>query len=270
MRSFYSRELSETGGLLRYFLPYLRRAENKAVRLVDLVLANGEDTFAYAESCRGLDKKTVLVHNGVDTALFSPGSGDEMRRRQDWNGSVVFISNNPMRRIKGPQEAIAALARMPEDIRKRCRVVFFSKSEAMFRGFRELAQSLGVDEHVVALDHVKHEDLPMYLNAADVALHPVLFSAGTTHASLETLACGLPQISYNTASLHSTCIDGRTGILVPAGDVDGLARAMVAMATDADLRKWLGSAAREHSLAFDWQRYVARYVEALRELVGRS
>ena len=95
MRSYYSREIAETGGLLRYFLPYLRRTERKALSGVDLVMANGEDTFEYARQARGPDGKVVLVHNGVDTRLFAPGPGDEMRRRLGWGDDVVFLAALP-------------------------------------------------------------------------------------------------------------------------------------------------------------------------------
>jgi glycosyltransferase involved in cell wall biosynthesis len=270
MRSFYSREIALAGGRLKHFLWHFRPAEQKAVRGVDLILANGEDTYEYASSIRGDDRPTVLVHNGVDTELFRPQTAPELRSRLGWDDCAIFISNNPLRAIKGPQDAIAAVARVPEDVRRRCRVIFFAKNERDFASYRAQAESLGVSKQVVALGYVQHHELPAYLNASDVALHPILFSAGTTHASLETLACGLPQLSYDSASLRSTCLDGETGILVPAGDVDGLARGMTKLAADVDGRQRMGAAARQRSLDFDWHKYVTRYVAALTDLVGRS
>lgn len=270
MRSFFTQEIAMAGGRLRHFLWHFRPAEQKAVRGVDLILANGEDTYEYASSIRGDDRPTVLVHNGVDTELFRPQAASELRSRLGWDDCVVFISNNPLRTIKGPQDAIAALARVPEDVRRRCRVIFFAKNQRDFARWRRQAESLGVDHEVLVLEYVRHDELATYLNASDVALHPILFSAGTTHASLETLACGLPQLSYDSASLRSTCLDGETGILVPAGDVDGLARGMTKLAADADGRQRMGAAARQRSLDFDWHKYVARYVAALTDLVGRS
>ena len=49
-------------------------------------------------------------------------------------------------------------------------------------------------------------------------------------------------------------IDGRTGLLVPHGDVEALAAAIGRVLTDADLRKTLGEGAREFAQRFSWDR----------------
>lgn len=263
MRSHYSRELQETRSSLRLLLPYIRRVENRVIRDIDLVLANGEDTH---EIClrQGRTKPTVLMHNGVDTELFQPRDGSAMRAELGLNDCMVFLSNNPLRTIKGPQDAISALALMPEEIRHRCRLVFLGKGR--FGQYAEQAARLGVGALVKHLGYIPHEQLAQYLILADVAIHPVLFSAGTTHASLETLACGLPQVSYDAASLRSTCINGETGLLVPCGDVGALATAMTRMAGDEALRRRMALAARRKSLEFDWHRYVEKFAAALGDL----
>lgn len=262
MRSFYVEELKHVSSLHKPFLTYFRNVEKRVIKEIDLVLANGEDTF---KSCKTDYKRTnpvELVHNGVDTGHFKPSNQHNLRKELGIENHIVFISNNPMRAIKGPQDAISAIARMPETIRSNCRILFFGDGpESNF--FREHARRLNVESLIRWLPKVKHENLPLYLRASDIALHPILFSAGTTHASLESIACGLPQISYDSASLCSTCIDGKTGILVKTGDIDGLAKAMTELAINKKLRQAMASASREWSLQFDWSAYVTRYIELI-------
>lgn len=267
IRAYYSDEISRTAQLYRPFLGYTRRMERRAIRDVDLVLANGVDTFDYAKALRTQDKATVLVHNGVDTTLFSPKPEPDLREKLRLQDAVVFISNNPLRPIKGIADAIKAFAMIPTALRSRCRLVFLGRGHVT--RFRQLAEDLGVDDLVHFLGFIPHENVPDYLNIGHVALYPHLFGAGTSHAALESLSCGLPQIAYNCAGFRATCIDGVTGILVPVRNISALSRAMTTLGENEILRQTMSREARRYALEFDWQKYVERYVSGLRQVVGK-
>ncbi|HQL55068.1 MAG TPA: glycosyltransferase, partial [Phycisphaerae bacterium] len=58
-------------------------------------------------------------------------------------------------------------------------------------------------------------------------------------------------------------LDGQTGRCVPLNDLDAFSEALCDLAADADLRRRLGRAGREHCLErFDWRRMVDQ-LEAL-------
>ena len=268
MRTFYAAERYGSATAPNATALAALKMERQVVRDTDVLLCNGEDTFEYCRGTMGRTKPTVLVHNGVDVNLFKPSLGKPMRKQMGPADAVVFISINPIRDIKGPQDAIAALASLPANVRERIRLTFLGKGA--FGPFQKQAKRLRIAHLVSYLGFVTPLELPAFLTSADVAIHPVLFSAGTTHASLETLACGLPQLSYEAASLRSTCIDGKTGLLVPKGDIKALADGMRTLAGDRDLRERLGRSARELAMQFSWPRYVEKYTEALRRCCKRG
>ena len=263
MRSIYSEEVRLTSILHKPFWRLFKRVEHKVINEIDLILANGEDTYEICKEKHGRKKPIEIVHNGVNTNLFRPSTQISLRKKLGLENHIVFISNNPMRFIKGPHHALSAIARMPEPVKSSSRILFFGKGPSSLQ-FQKHAKQLGIDDLVVWLPQVKHQEVSYYLSTADIAIHPVLFSAGTTHASLETLACGLPQISYNSASLRSTCVNGETGILVQKGDIDGLSKAMTMLATNKCLRKKMSLSARKLSLKFDWSKYVKNYAEFIK------
>jgi glycosyltransferase involved in cell wall biosynthesis len=64
--------------------------------------------------------------------------------------------------------------------------------------------------------------------------------------------------------------DGRSGLLVDPGDVEGLARALSRMANDAEARERMAAAAqekiaRDHDIDVAWPRVL----EAMREVIRR-
>jgi GalNAc-alpha-(1->4)-GalNAc-alpha-(1->3)-diNAcBac-PP-undecaprenol alpha-1,4-N-acetyl-D-galactosaminyltransferase len=68
---------------------------------------------------------------------------------------------------------------------------------------------------------------------------------GTPNALLEAMACGLPCIVSDASPGPLELIsDGHTGLVVPVGDHDALARQLARLAEDSELSRRLGNAAR--------------------------
>ena len=85
---------------------------------------------------------------------------------------------------------------------------------------------------------------------------------------LEAMACGTPVVVSDRASLPE--IAGDAGLYVDPDDVDALARAMLKLATDPDLRQALSQAALAQSARYTWsqtaQATLAAYRRALAPL----
>jgi glycosyltransferase involved in cell wall biosynthesis len=61
--------------------------------------------------------------------------------------------------------------------------------------------------------------------------------------------------------------DGRDGVLVPAGDIDALSRALLGVVEDEDRRRALGAAALESARRYDPATVGAGWVALLDEIV---
>ena len=86
-------------------------------------------------------------------------------------------------------------------------------------------------------------DVAPYLEWADVFLLTSR-TEGLPGVLLEAAAAGLPSIAFDVGAVDEIVQDGQTGILVPERSIDAAARALAAVANDADERRRLGENAR--------------------------
>jgi glycosyltransferase involved in cell wall biosynthesis len=93
-------------------------------------------------------------------------------------------------------------------------------------------------------------------------------SEGFPYALLEAMSCGLPAIAMDCESGPREIIrDGVDGILVPAGDVDGLADALDRLMTDKQERQSLAAHAPEVLFRFGLETTIARWETLFAEVV---
>jgi rhamnosyl/mannosyltransferase len=90
------------------------------------------------------------------------------------------------------------------------------------------------------------------------------------YVQLEAMAAGKPVISTDVPSGVSWVNqDGRTGLVVRAGDAVALGAAMARLAVDSDLRARLGAAGRARVVdRFTWQAAAVRTAEVYRRAIA--
>ena len=87
---------------------------------------------------------------------------------------------------------------------------------------------------------LRHEDIPVYLNASDVFVLPTL-AEGCCNAIVEAMSCGLPIISSNLP-FNWDVLDETNSILVDPNDVDAIAKAIELLRRDEELRQKMADA----------------------------
>jgi glycosyltransferase involved in cell wall biosynthesis len=113
------------------------------------------------------------------------------------------------------------------------------------------------------------EECRAFMESLDVFVMPS-FTEGTPNSIVEAMACGKPIIASEVGGVPDM-IGADCGIVVPAGDVGALARAMVALARDAELRKRMGAAAQErYQKLFSPKVVIPLMLETYRRVIGNG
>jgi glycosyltransferase involved in cell wall biosynthesis len=120
---------------------------------------------------------------------------------------------------------------------------YFEVDDRLVEGMRQDAARYGLSGDVTFAGQT--HDVHNYFRAADVFALPSR-REGLPVALLEAMACGLPCVASRLpGSTEGIVDDGRTGLLVPPGDVEALAAAIQQVLEDHTLAASLGDAARD-------------------------
>lgn len=108
-------------------------------------------------------------------------------------------------------------------------------------------------------------DILSFFRIGDVFALPS-FVEGLPVALLEAMALGIPSISTNITAIPEAIIDGKTGILIEAGDSEALADRILTLKADPQLRQRLSDAGRAFVLGHFDEREASRIaIEAYEE-----
>ncbi|KQM04583.1 MULTISPECIES: glycosyltransferase family 4 protein [unclassified Frankia] len=187
---------------------------------------------------------------GVDTRRFRPGAGGaDIRRALGWSDRPVVICVARMVPRKGQDTLIRGWT----TVRRRhpgARLLLVGQGPAEGR-LRRLAGQVGVADEVHFAGAVGEEELPAYLDAADVFAMPSrtrwlgLDLEGLGLSSLEGAASGLPVITGAQGGAPDVVLPGRTGEVVDGRNTAAVARAVVELLDDPDRAARMGLAGRE-------------------------
>ena len=161
--------------------------------------------------------------NGVDAENFRPDP--EARRRIRWELDVgdafAWLAVGRFEKNKDYPNMLRAFARL----RREHEGLLLIAGGGSLRGEAErLAAELGVAASVKFLGIRK--DVPGLMNAADAYLMSSAWE-GMPIVLLEASATGLPVVATDVGGNGEVVLNGRSGLLVPPGDPEALARAML-------------------------------------------
>ena len=134
---------------------------------------------------------------------------------------------------------------------------------------RERARMLGIADRVRFLG--ERDDAAAVIANLDVLVQASRGPEGLGRTILEAMACAVPVVCVDRWGPRELVDEGRTGFLVPPGDVTTLAERMHWLAIDPGLRAELGTAARRwiHATG-DPATLAAAFRDALLAIAGRK
>lgn len=129
-----------------------------------------------------------------------------------------------------------------------------------------LIESLGISGHAALLGRC--DTMPAYYASLDV-LVSASRQEGLPIALLEGMASRLPLVATAVGAVSAIVRDGRTGLMVPAEDIDALKNAMITLLRDSALRARYGEAAQQLVAdEFSSQRMTQDYLQLYEDVVS--
>ena len=206
------------------------------------------------------EQKIVVRYLGIDNERFKPSRSarDEFTERYDVRPEELILSTvSYLRPFKNPQVLVHGCRELKN--RKVPARLFVAGDGEMLPGLKELSKKLDVEDYIHWLGNVV--DPKHLLQASDLFL---LASTGEAFGLVltEAMACGVPVVGTRSGSLPEVVEEGKTGLLVPPHDAEGMAGAIEVLSKDASLRRVMADncveRVREH---FTVQEAVSRTLD---------
>jgi len=124
----------------------------------------------------------------------------------------------------------------------------------------------GIDERLVRfIGSPAEADKPALYRRAVAFIFPSRYE-GFGLPPLEALACGTPVVGSDAASIPE--VVGDAGVLLAPDDAEGMAGALIRLATDEGFRAELSRRALAQAARFSWERTARETLAAYQEVVG--
>jgi glycosyltransferase involved in cell wall biosynthesis len=246
-------------------------AENNLLRLkarracfVRAISARG------AEQLRGLVDEPGwspwLLHMGVDLPPPRPPN-------KATASSLCVVTPASFVEVKGHIHLIEAVSRLKE--RGVAVLAELAGDGPLEHGLRRLVGELGLENEVVFLGRVPHEELLREMSGGrwDAAVLPSVITGsgvqeGIPVSLVEAMARGLPAVGTESGGIPELLRDG-AGIIVPPADSEALAEALATLAGDTALRATLAARGRKRvEDEFSGERVAAALLSRFRECAG--
>ena len=231
----------------------------EAARHADAAIAVSNSTTVALN--RYFDADWQIIPNGIDTDVFHPSAPPPpgiakdvptilfLGRFDPRNGLTTLIDS--FRRVKGTATAVATRG---------------SSSSATARS-ASTTTSRRTATRTSSFVGAVLEGRPSYY------AHSSVYACPTTKASfgitlLESMACETPVVCSDILGFRDVVVDGREALMVPCGDRDALADALVRVLDDEGLAIQLGTTGRQNSLEYSWARVTSRVLDVYQNVLG--
>lgn len=209
---------------------------------------------------RGLDRARIaVIPNGVDLERYRP---DPMVGRFA-QPTVLYLGR--LKRYKRVDLVIRAVHRLREQ-GSSARLLIAGTGDDAPR-LRALVVELGLESAVEMAGYVSEERKVELFRRAWVHAFTSP-KEGWGISNLEAAACGTATVASDSPGLRESVVEGRTGYLVPHGDVEAVAGALQAILADPALRDRLGTQARAFAEGYSWDAAADRTERHLRQAVA--
>lgn len=234
----------------------------------DLVVGNAE-AFRSELVSKGVEEKRILiVPNGVDPERFTPSiSGKSVRESIGIGEEEIVVS---FVGSFGPWHGAETLAMtIPIVTTKNKRIKYlFIGSGARLENVKKIVFESGAADKVIFTGFVDRKIMPEYLAAGDILISPQVPNPdgtpffGSPTKLFEYMSMGKAIVASDLDQIGALLTHKEDAILVPPGDANKLAEAILLLAEDSNLRDSLGNQARRVAMnKYSWDNHVGSILD---------
>jgi L-malate glycosyltransferase len=210
------------------------------------------------------NRKHFTIYNAVDSHHI-----EQIAKKVDRNKlrNDLGIDNKPaigvVGRLRSEKGQDILLDAMPEVIRAIPNVMLLVVGDGPDRGKLSIkAKELGIENHIIWLGQMDHEEVVELYTIMDVVVVPSRFE-GFGLSAAEAMATGCPVIASAVDGLAEVIQDGVTGSLFPVNDTEKLALAITDLFADIEKAADIADKGKDYIInKFSIEKYASSIISA--------
>lgn len=214
---------------------------------MDAVIATSSKTAAY------LRRESTVVRHGIDVEVFHPAE-DKARAKRELGLPAPLLDRRligcfgRVRRQKGTDVFVDAMLELLPSRPELAAIVLGRATEA-HRGFlqdlKRRVAAAGLSDRVFFAGEVAPKETPAWYRVLDLFIAPQRWE-GFGVTPLEAMASGVPVVATTVGAFEELVVDGKTGSLIPPGEIAPMAEASARWLDDPGALALASRTAREH------------------------
>lgn len=223
-----------------------RRLDRQVNLAIDKFVVVSDDTGHKLQQKRGFPaEKIQTIYYGIPPVPENLACKDKAATRQALglsSSSVVIGMAARLSREKGHTVLLQALARLYPQIKNRVEVLLLGEGPLLAE-LKAQALKLELGPMVKFLGRLPNQEALQVMNICDIITLPSEIE-GLPYAISEAMSLGKPVVATPVGGIPEQVIPQETGLLVPPGEPDALAEALMLLIANPDLRVGMGQHAQ--------------------------
>jgi len=208
-------------------------------------------------------ERITVIPNGIQETVFFPRGDKAVLRRQLQlpETDILFIYAGNFTRVKGLEILLNAFAQVQAKL-SNAKLIMVGNGE-LESDLRQQAKISGLEKKIIWVGQKPHDQIPLWMSAADFFVLSSL-SEGYGLVLLEALACGTPVIASQVGGVVDVLVSAELGIMVPSGDNEKFADAML----EAAGKSWDKNKLVAYAHANTWSERAQRFLQVYQTALG--
>jgi len=223
----------------RIYMALFTRLSNRTARGADGAISISHYLQQELKNDTGLESQ--VAYPTIDLQRFHPGlDGSIVRQKYSLEKRPLILYLGRISPHKGIHLLIEAFNQARQQLPQAALIIV---GKHTFDSYTERLKRMA-DDNVIFAGYVIDEEAPLYYAACDIYVSATLWE-GFNLPLVEAQACGRPVIAFDLGPHPEVVEHNLTGLLVPPSDTVALAKAMVKLLSDGELRQRMGAAAAD-------------------------
>lgn len=241
--------------------PVYKSAVEFSINQSDVVTTVSESLKGDTYGVFDIKKDILVIPNFIDNTLFA-SDGECLRNNFALPDEKIVIHVSNLRKVKRVTDVVKIFNQIQQKVNAKLVIVGEGPE---WESAQELIHAFGIEDKVRNIGKVKN--LFAILPIADLFLLPSEQESFGL-AALEAMAAGVPVVSSNAGGIPEVNEDGKTGYVLPTGDVDGMANAAISLLADEEKLKQFKNQAKAHAQKFSLENVLPKYEKLYCALSG--